>query len=1007
MRVRLSPVLSSTLAALAAATSASAVAVEWANVNAPGNACDVQPQGCFGSVAAGFRIAVHEVSNAQYAEFLDAVASTAALPDGADPNDLYSEEMGSSAHGGITRTGDGLVTNYVYSVKPGFAAKPVNFVAFWDAARFANWLHNGQPTGAQTAATTEDGAYTITTAGVNNNTIVRNAGAQIFLPSEDEWYKAAYLDPSTYDYFDYPAGSNAAVTCSAPSGVAGHVNCAAAVGTVTDVGAYTGSPSPFGTFDQGGNVSEWNDTIINGNDYRGARAGSWLNPSGSDAASTRVAGFPDSDDPNVGFRVAALPEPGAALGLASCAVLLGALHRLRARRAVDRSRVRPLVVLCGIVPLLTAAESPVPLTSDPIDPASAGGKTYDVFIPSQDGGHTIAFTVFEPARFDSSAAHALVLQGHGFGLTRSRFSSGWIPASPADYGAPIGSLIGDVTGFIEAGFWVISLDQRGHGDSGGNVRLMDPDHEGVDLLQVLDWAEANLSHLLYRDGNLVLGAVGASYGGGYQMMLLAIDPEQRMDAIVPQITWHDIDTALAPGGVNKTGWAFALIGASTASTRGSLDPVIYDETLASAQTNRNSPQLRELLRYHGLKYWCDAMTLAGTTDEGRPFRSAVKPPKVDALFYQGAHDMLLPLNQAEANAECLSALGGDVRVYSYQAGHNAPSSFGIASPPPFDSGATCSGPDCFSLIQDHLDEYGAGEAGDYTSSSQQLGCGHYGVPEMEVLWMRAKLHHDPVAIAALDAAPRDCRSLGVNYDAISLDGVVAPPPTPAAIPELNVTLNGVQAQPIGIPLVTVPGATVLSGTPKLTIAISPVVPSPGVTLPEAGIDDPILFIALARSRAGYDHYCREYAGEYGDPWGPATTFFCDVPHAATGQAQTPAYFEIIDDQITPLRGYGTHEIDLNVVGERLGEGEQIQLFVFGFHYLFFASGSRNPTELALSLSGSVDLPLLGDLPTLTTSLPADGDGDGVDNGADNCPSIANPDQTDTDGDGSGDACDAP
>ena len=98
---------------------------------------------------------------------------------------------------------------------------------------------------------------------------------------------------------------------------------------------------------------------------------------------------------------------------------------------------------------------------------------------------------------------------------------------------------------------------------------------------MLDWAEANLRNLLYRDGNLVLGAVGASYGGGYQMMLLAIDPQQRMDAIVPQITWNDIDTALAPNGVTKSGWALALIGASTASTRGSLDPVIYDETLAS------------------------------------------------------------------------------------------------------------------------------------------------------------------------------------------------------------------------------------------------------------------------------------------------------------------------------------------------------------------------------------------------------------------------------------------
>jgi ABC-2 type transport system ATP-binding protein len=923
MRARLTRILSSSLAAALAASSAGAtVAIDWANVNAPGNACDPQAQGCFGAVAVGFRAGRYEVTNAQYAEFLNAVASAAAIPNGADPKELYSDEMDSSADGGITRTGDGLLTNYVYAVKPGFAARPVNFVSFWDAARFANWLHNGQPAGAETPATTEDGAYTITTAGVNDNTVTRNAGAQIFLPSEDEWYKAAYYDAASQSY---------------SSGVLEH----------------------------DGQVAEWNDTIFGGHDYRGART--------DGAPATRGVDFPGDENGAIGFRVAALPEPGTVLGLAATAAMLGVLHRRRARRSSGTSRLRPLVLLGGAVPLLMAAESPVPLTSDPIDYSSTGGKTYNTFIPSNDGGHTIAFTVFEPAHFDSSPAHALVLQGHGFGLMRSRFPSGWIPESGADYGSPLGSLVGDVTGFIDAGFWVISLDQRGHGDSGGNVRLMDPDHEGQDLLQVLDWAEANLPHLLYRDDNLVLGAVGASYGGGYQMMLLAIDPKHRMDAIVPQITWNDIDTALAPNGVNKTGWALALVGASTASTRGSLDPVIYDEVLASGQTNRNSPRLRSLLRYHGLKYWCDQLTLSGTTDEGRPFRTAVKPPKVDALFYQGMHDALLPLGQAEANAACLSALGGDVRVYTYQAGHNSPSSFGLASPPPFEAGATCSGPDCFALIQDYLDQYGAGSAGDYSSTSQQLGCGHYGEPAMEVLWMRAKLHGDPAAIAALDAAPHDCRNLGVNYDAISLDGLVAPPPTPAAIPALNVTLNGVQPQPIGIPLLTVQSGTVLSGSPKATITISPVAPSTGITAPVAGVDDPIVFVGLARSRAGYDYYCRQFAGQYGDQWGPATTFFCNTPSPVTGQVQMPAYLELVDDQITPLRGYGTHEIDLNAVGERLAAGEQIQLFVFGFHYVYFASGSRNPAELALQLSGQVDLPLLGDVPALTSRLPGDGE----------------------------------
>ena len=63
-----------------------------------------------------------------------------------------------------------------------------SFTSFWDAARFTNWLHNGQPTGPQGPGTTEDGAY----HDVGDQTLFgRNAGAKFFIPTEDEWYKAA------------------------------------------------------------------------------------------------------------------------------------------------------------------------------------------------------------------------------------------------------------------------------------------------------------------------------------------------------------------------------------------------------------------------------------------------------------------------------------------------------------------------------------------------------------------------------------------------------------------------------------------------------------------------------------------------------------------------------------------------------------------------------------------------------------------------------------------------
>jgi formylglycine-generating enzyme required for sulfatase activity len=282
---------------------ASAVTIDWVSVGGAGNACETQTQGCFGAVAYDYQISKYEVTNAQYAEFLNAVADT-------DTNALYNASMDSSISGGITRSGSS--GSFSYTLKTGFADKPVNFVSFWDSLRFANWLENGQPTGAQGNATTEDGAYTITAGGIAANSITRNAGATIFLTSEDEWYKVAYYDAVSTSYFDYPAGSNTQTTCTTPTAAANSANCGNVVGNVTDVGSYTGSSSPNGTFDQGGNVFEWNEAIISGSS-RGLRGGSFLGFPVSVASSSRTDLGPASEAAGVGFRVASLPEPAGGL----------------------------------------------------------------------------------------------------------------------------------------------------------------------------------------------------------------------------------------------------------------------------------------------------------------------------------------------------------------------------------------------------------------------------------------------------------------------------------------------------------------------------------------------------------------------------------------------------------------------------------------------------------------------------------------------------------------------
>ena len=99
-----------------------------------------------------FLISKTEVTNSQHTEFLNAVAAT-------DTNALYNTGM-ASGRGGITRSGS--PGSFTYSAIAGREDMPVNWVTFYDALRFANWLHNGQPTGGQDNTTTENGAYTIT-----------------------------------------------------------------------------------------------------------------------------------------------------------------------------------------------------------------------------------------------------------------------------------------------------------------------------------------------------------------------------------------------------------------------------------------------------------------------------------------------------------------------------------------------------------------------------------------------------------------------------------------------------------------------------------------------------------------------------------------------------------------------------------------------------------------------------------------------------------------------------
>ncbi len=327
---------------------AHAVTIDLVPVGNAGNANDPGTGNVYGGVNYSYQIGKYDVTIGQYTDFLNAVAAT-------DTYSLYNASTATDLNvAGIAQSGSS--GSYTYSViaasgsapNGGVSAanRPITYVSWWDSARFSNWMANGQPTGAQNSTTTENGAYNVNGA-TSGNAPAKNvtnpntsAAPTFFIPNESEWYKAAYYDPTlnsgTGGYYAYATQSNTAPGNIVGSGtnqanyapglvysVTQSGDYSASQNYLTDVGAFSGSGSFYGTFDQSGNVNQWNDLDGTSGSSRGLRGGDW----GRGIAfflssSVRNSNDPSNEDGLIGFRLAspvAVPEPS------TCASLLAGL----------------------------------------------------------------------------------------------------------------------------------------------------------------------------------------------------------------------------------------------------------------------------------------------------------------------------------------------------------------------------------------------------------------------------------------------------------------------------------------------------------------------------------------------------------------------------------------------------------------------------------------------------------------------------------------------------------
>ena len=569
--------------------------------------------------------------------------------------------------------------------------------------------------------------------------------------------------------------------------------------------------------------------------------------------------------------------------------------------------------------------------------AALSARDYRASAVNPNDGVEIALTVMQPELAAGESA-PLILHGHGFGGARlpnryersvyETLSGGILPSTEAARRA------------ADAGYFVISFDQRGFGDSGGRVEIMDPAVEGADISAILDWAMQEMperERLACDDGDPRVGGLGLSYGGGFQLIGACVDP--RFDAIVPTATWHDLRYSLAPDNVVKTAWGAALVALGVPTSGVRLDPMLYRallEGLISPLTGRGLSQaITDRLYNSSPVSFYDGEVARDGERVADPTR---RTPAVDALLVQGVGDTLFNLNEALHNAEALRAAGNDVQVIAMQYGHSLP------------------------FLQD-IDRIAY-----QTDAALHIDGETYETAALELAWLDWKLKgRTPERSIPRHTIILDDET-SLMFDELPI-GTGDHGPTvefagEATTGGLDLLLGILRRQSVSRlwSLVTGTAANALHAIKRVFDSDKP-----------ASGDDTALIARLVNALPS-DHL-DELAS--GGTFLPLTVIERDdqaiagVPHAdieVSGDDATPIAFVgigvrrgsggatiLLNKQVRPIRGAGRRSLELNGVSHRLHAGDELGLMVYGYHPQYLASFSAIPGRIAVR--GRIALPI--------------------------------------------------